>query len=134
MFMSSRDGLNFNVWPESFIRPGLRLKENWFYGDNYQNWGLVETPSTIEAAANEISVYASEASHLTESIERLRRYTIRVDGFVSVAAPLSGGELLTKPLVFDGSSLGVELLVVRCRGREGGDPGCPRARHRRLRP
>ena len=39
MFMSSRDGRNFRVWPESFIRPGLRLKYNWFYGDNYQNWG-----------------------------------------------------------------------------------------------
>ncbi len=25
MFMSSRDGQHFNVWPESFIRPGLRL-------------------------------------------------------------------------------------------------------------
>jgi hypothetical protein len=37
----SRDGTEFNVWPESFIRPGLRLSENWFYGDNYQTWGLV---------------------------------------------------------------------------------------------
>ncbi len=105
MFMSSRDGQHFNVWPESFLRPGLRLKENWFYGDNYQNWGLVETPSTIEAAGNEISVYASEASHLAQDTERLRRYTIRIDGFVSVNAPLSGGELLTKPLVFDGNAL-----------------------------
>ena len=105
MFMSSRDGQHFNVWPESFLRPGLRLKENWFYGDNYQNWGLVETPSTIEAAANEISLYANEASFQAQDSERLRRYTIRIDGFVSVTAPLSGGELLTKPLVFDGNAL-----------------------------
>ena len=105
MFMSSRDGQHFNVWPESFLRPGLRLKENWFYGDNYQGWGLVETPSTIEAAPNEISVYANEASFQAQDSERLRRYTIRIDGFVSVTAPLSGGELLTKPLVFDGNAL-----------------------------
>ena len=105
MFMSSRDGQHFDVWPESFLRPGLRLKENWFYGDNYQNWGIVETPSTIEAAANEISVYASEASHLDQITERLRRYTIRIDGFVSATAALSGGELLTKPHVFDGNAL-----------------------------
>ena len=39
MLMSSRDGLNFNVWPESFIRPGYRDTGGWFYGDNYQNWG-----------------------------------------------------------------------------------------------
>ena len=35
----------------------------------------------------------------------LRRYTLRVDGFVSVQAPLSGGELITKPLIFDGREL-----------------------------
>ena len=39
MFMSSRDGQHFNVWPESFLRPGLRLKENWFYGDKLSGLG-----------------------------------------------------------------------------------------------
>ena len=38
MFMSSRDGLTFNLWPESFIRPGLRPQDNWVYGDIWQNW------------------------------------------------------------------------------------------------
>ena len=104
MFMSSRDGLNFDIWPESFIRPGLRVRDSWFYGDNYQNWGLVETASTIEGAADEISVYSSEAEHQVGH-SRLRRHTLRVDGFVSVNAKMSGGELLTKPLVFDGREL-----------------------------
>ena len=52
----------------------------------------------------------------------MRRYTLRVDGFASVQAPLSGGELVTKPLIFAGrelvlnfsasaaGSVGVELL------------------------
>ena len=35
----------------------------------------------------------------------LRRYTMRLDGFASVQAPLSGGELVTKPLIFDGREL-----------------------------
>ena len=104
MFMSSRDGLNFDIWPESFIRPGLKVRDAWFYGDNYQNWGIVETASTMEGAADEISIYAAEAGHqVTHS--RLRRFSIRIDGFVSVNAKLVGGELLTKPLVFDGSEL-----------------------------
>ena len=38
--MSSRDGLNFNLWPESFIRPGIQRPGSWFYGDNYQNCSL----------------------------------------------------------------------------------------------
>ena len=104
MFMTSRDGLKFNVWPESFIRPGLRLRDNWFYGDNYQNWGIVETKSTIEGAPSELSFYVSEASHQGDS-NRWRRYTLRIDGFVSVQAPLAGGEFVTKPLRFEGDAL-----------------------------
>ena len=50
LFMSSRDGLEFNIWPEAFIRPGLRPQDNWTYGDNYQNWGLVTTPLAVRSA------------------------------------------------------------------------------------
>ena len=35
----------------------------------------------------------------------LRRYTMRLDGFASVQAPLSGGELVTKPLIFEGNEM-----------------------------
>jgi hypothetical protein len=108
MFMASRDGLHFRVWPESFIRPGLRTRDAWFYGDNYQNWGLVETASSIPGAPDEISVYVSEAGRQVGG-NRLRRFTIRVDGFVSVEAPLSGGELLTRPLVFEGRELEINF-------------------------
>jgi transposase len=104
MFMSSRDGLHFQVWPESFIRPGLRTRDNWFYGDNYQNWGLVETRSSFDDAPNELSIYVSERAAQEHGVVT-RRYTLRLDGFVSVEAPLSGGEVLTKPLIFQGSRL-----------------------------
>ena len=105
MFMSSRDGESFDIWPESFIRPGLKLKENWFYADGYQNKGIVETKSTIEGAANELSFYSTEAMLQPHGIGKLRRYALRIDGFVSVNARMAGGELLTKPLVFEGNEL-----------------------------
>ena len=35
----------------------------------------------------------------------MRRFTLRIDGFVSVQAPLSGGEVVTKPIVFKGKEL-----------------------------
>ena len=35
----------------------------------------------------------------------VERLLLRVDGFVSVTAPYSGGTLLTKPFVFDGGTL-----------------------------
>ncbi len=103
LFMSSRDGLVFNRWPVAFIRPGLG-KRNWVYGDNYQNWGLVLTKSDIEGAPDEISLYATE-DYWTVKGSKLRRFSIRVDGFVSVFAPLTGGELITKPFIFDGEKL-----------------------------
>jgi len=109
MFMTSRDGLDFNIWPESFIRPGLRLSGGWFYGDNYQAWALVETQSHIEGAERELSIYSQDAAGEAESGVRLRRSTMRVDGFVSLQAKLSGGEFLTKPLVFQGKELAMNL-------------------------
>ena len=106
MFMTSRDRMQFAVWPESFVRPGLRTRDTWFYGDTYQNWGLVETKSAIEDAPPELSIYVTEATG-RDKPARLRRYTLRIDGFVSLHAPLAGGELLTKPLTFRGRQLAV---------------------------
>lgn len=108
MFMSSRDGSKFNIWPESFIRPGIQRSGSWFYGDNYQNWGIVETKSHLPGAPNELSFYVSEAGRQKNG-NRLRRYTLRIDGFASVTAPLSGGELVTKPLRFKGSRLAINF-------------------------
>ena len=105
MFMSSRDGLHFDIWPESFIRPGLRVRDGWFYSDNYQNWGIVETESTIQGAPEELSFYVTEAAHQPDTHKRLRRHGLRIDGFVSVHAKMAGGEMLTRPLVFAGGEL-----------------------------
>ena len=105
MLMSSRDGVSFDVWPESFIRPGLRNSGNWLYGDNYQSLGLIETRSAVDGAPDELSFFVTEATNLDDIVARSRRYTIRIDGFVSVNAGLGGGELLTRPIVFDGDRL-----------------------------
>jgi len=104
LFMTSRDGVTFRRWPEAFIRPGPRLRGSWVYGDNYVFWGMIETMSSLEDAPNEISLYATEGYWEGTSVD-FRRYTLRVDGFVSATAPLSGGEVLTKPLVFEGGNL-----------------------------
>lgn len=104
MIMSSRDRKHFWIWPEAFLRPGLRNTDSWFYSDMYQNWGLVETKSDIEDSPPEISFYATERA-LQEKGVILRRYTIRLDGFVSLHAPLAGGEMVSKPITFTGSTL-----------------------------
>ena len=107
LFMSSRDGVRFRRWDEAFLRPGVEsgaAHNKWMYGDNYQSYGLFEVASKIDGAPNEISMLVSEG-YWREGETRLRRYTIRLDGFVSLQAPYRGGEAVTKPLLFDGDRL-----------------------------
>ena len=108
LFMSSRDGTTFKRWGEAIIRPGLRPKDNWVYGDNCAAWGIVETKSSIDGAPDELSIYATEGYWIGDSCS-MRRYTYRIDGFVSVNAPLRGGEFVTKPIRFDGNRLTVNF-------------------------
>ena len=102
-FMTSRDGYNFRRWDETFIRPGPERSNNWVYGDGYQSLGLVETAAEDPTAAPELSCYADEG-HWKEGTS-LRRYTLRIDGFVSVHARREPGELLTPVFTFAGRAL-----------------------------
>ena len=103
LFMSSRDGRLFRRWGEAIIRPGIERGNNWVYGDGYQSYGLLETQAADPLAPPELSVYVPE-NYWKESV-CLRRYTFRMDGFVSLNAPLKGGEMVTKPLRFTGARL-----------------------------
>ena len=104
LFMTSRDGQSFHRWDEAFLRPGPQTKEQWMYGNNYQSYGLFETKSSHRNAPNEISMHFTENAWRDKD-HRVRRYSIRLDGFVSLHAPYSGGGVITKPLIFDGNKL-----------------------------
>ncbi|MDQ3625045.1 MAG: twin-arginine translocation signal domain-containing protein [Verrucomicrobiota bacterium] len=104
LLMASRDGVRFKRWNEAFLRPGIERDGTWNYGHQYIAWHLVETKPALEGAPDELSLYETE-SYWTGNSSALRRYTLRVDGFVSVHAPMSGGELVTRPLTFTGSKL-----------------------------
>ena len=104
VFMSSRDGLTFHRWDEAFLRPGFQGEGRWIYGDNYQSYGLFETKAELPGLPNEISLHFNEGAWRNDA-HRLRRYTIRLDGFVSLSAPLAGGEMTTKPFKFTGRRL-----------------------------
>lgn len=104
LIMASRDGVKFKRWNEGFLRPGIERDGTWNYGHQYIAWHLVETKSAFESAPNELSLYATE-SYWTGNSSALRRYTLRMDGFVSAQAPMAGGELVTKPFTFAGKAL-----------------------------
>lgn len=104
LLMASRDGIRFKRWNESFLRPGPERPATWNYGHQALGWHLVETKSALAGAPHELSLYATE-SYWTGKGSALRRYTLRLDGFVSVEATAAGGELITKPLRFQGAKL-----------------------------
>ena len=41
----------------------------------------------------------------------MRRYSMRIDGFVSLQAPLAGGEMVTQPVVFQGGRLQINYAT-----------------------
>ncbi len=102
IFMTSRDGTHFHRWQEAWIRPGL-MKERWVNRNNITSYGMLVTQSDIPGTPDELSVYSKEGYYVGPC--RLRRYTLRIDGFVSVNAPYAGGEMITQPLVFAGKHL-----------------------------
>ena len=104
LLMASRDGVKFKRWNEAFLRPGIQRPGTWQYGQQYIACHVVETKSSIPGAPNELSFYATE-DYWHGKGGTLRRYTLRLDGFVSANAPMKGGELMTKPLKFDGAKL-----------------------------
>lgn len=108
LFMASRDGVNFKRWNEGFLRPGIERPGSWNYGQQYIGWQVVPTKSALKGAPDELSLYAVE-SYWTGNSSALRRYTLRMDGFVSLQAPLKGGELLTKPIKFTGGKLSLNF-------------------------
>ena len=104
--MWSRDGATFELSPTTFMPPGPERPGSWTYGDNVF-WHLVETASDMEGAAPELTLYRMEFYYVGQV--QLRRYTLRLDGFASIQAPTSGGELITTPLTFKGSQLSMNF-------------------------
>ena len=110
VYITSRDGRNFRQSNDVFLRPGLRTKDNWSYGDNYIAWHVVETEPTKDDAPRELSLYATE-SYFTGRQSRLRRYSLRIDGFASIPAKLQDGEFTTRPITFSGKELSLNVAT-----------------------
>ncbi|MBI3943950.1 MAG: hypothetical protein HY326_13110 [Chloroflexi bacterium] len=103
VFMTSRDGVHWDrTFMEAFLRPG-RDRENWVDRTNGPAWGIVHT------APDEISVYWID--HYRAATNGLRRGTLRLDGFASAYASYSGGEMVTKPLLFEGRELALNYAT-----------------------
>ena len=96
VFMSNRDGVH---WDRVFggLDPAGLDRRNWTHRNIMPAWGL------LELSPGEYSLYHSE--HYQWDDARLRRVTVRKDGFVSLHAGAREGVVVTKPLRFTGNAL-----------------------------
>lgn len=109
ILMVSRDGQTFQRYPDAVI-PRDAPADRQGNRSNYMAWGLVQLPDQ----PGEWSVYAKEA-YYSGTGSRVRRFVYRQDGLVALTADASGGEVITRPIIFEGSK-----LVLNCRTREQG--------------
>ena len=108
LLMTSRDGRIFKRWDEAFIRPGQEEIDWQRWGGHINTMaaaGIAETQSDLPGNPRELSIYSTEGYFFKVKGCRMRRFTLRIDGFVSVQAPLSGGEVLTRSIRFNGGEL-----------------------------
>ena len=106
--MSSRAGVLFDRLNEAFLRPGVQRPDSWYYAHNEVAWNIATTKSSLPGAPDEMAFYAS-AGRWHGAGSKVIRHTIRQDGFRSVGGSLSGGELITRPLTFDGKRLDINF-------------------------
>ena len=100
-FMASHDGVHFiRTFMEAFIRPGPDER-------NWHKHAMMVGTGVHPSGPTELSLYYVE-NHGHQSV-RLRRATLRTDGFVSVSSGYAGGEMVTRPFTFAGDE-----LVINC--------------------
>lgn len=103
VFMSSRDGVLFRRSAEELI-PITAPKDRDGNRSNYMTHGLL----ALASSDRELSVYASEAYYAGPG-SRLRRFTFRVDGFMSLNSP-KRAIATSHPLTFQGTRLVVNIV------------------------
>lgn len=96
-FMTSRDGVHWDRnFKEPLVWPGTSPR-NWTDRCSMPAWGLVQT------SAHQVSFYLKEHNRWPDA--RLRRYTVRRDGFASLHAGHLAGTWTSRAITFTGSRL-----------------------------
>lgn len=97
VLLTTRGGNHYDrTFRDAFLRPGPGL-ENWVSRTNYPAWNVVQT------SPYEMSLYVNK--NYGQPTAQIVRYSMRLDGFASIHAGIEGGELITKPLRFEGKAL-----------------------------
>ena len=101
LFMCSRDGKNWKRYDEAFLRPGREHPGSWVYGSCY--------PAVGFTGEDELNLYAYDNHWIADAPTVLYRMTLRRDGFASMRAGVCPKTVCTRPFVFEGNELEMNL-------------------------
>jgi hypothetical protein len=97
VLLTTRGGQRYDrTFLESFLRPGIG-PQNWVSRSNYPALNIVQTGPA------EMSFFVNK--DYGQPTAQLMRYALRLDGLASLHAGYAGGEMLTRPLRFEGKNL-----------------------------
>ena len=105
LFMCSRDGYHFTKYDEAILPPPPENPEGFVYGDGTASPALIEVPSDIPGADKEYMLILRENFRTAAGFNQLVKYTIRLDGFVSLHAGSETVEVVTKEFTYTGQAL-----------------------------
>ena len=106
--MWSRDGGTFELSPSTFMPPGPERPGTYTYSEKR---GLASGRDRIGPRGRRAGTHALPPEFYEVGDVQLRRYTLRLDGFASIHAPIAGGELITPPVIFKGSRLSMNFAT-----------------------
>lgn len=104
VFMCSRDGVHFRRYPEAYLTPGLENEHNWIYGDCYSSYPIHDTGDTY-------SFFLYRKGMTEGAPKELWRYELRKDGFACREAGMKEKTVVTKPFMFTGSTLHLNVAT-----------------------
>lgn len=109
MIFSDNDYVKFNQSQGSFLTAGVENQYNWVYGDcsPVQN-GIFESENKL-FGTKEMTFLCHDRKWSRH--ERLIKYTMRIDGFASFGAREEAKKLVTKPFIFDGNELRLNVAT-----------------------
>lgn len=105
LFMCSRDGYHFTKYDEAILPPPPENPEGFVYGDGTASPAVIEVPSDIPGADKEYMLILRENFRTARGFNQLVKYTIRLDGFVSLHAGSKPAEVVTKEFTYTGKEL-----------------------------